>query len=62
MSDGSFDENSHHFLTHILPWILLPLGVFAVIVLIYHCRRGGECNPRSMGTRDEENTLIAGVD
>ena len=32
-----------YFLTHILPWIALALGIISVGIMIYHCRKGGEC-------------------
>jgi len=57
MTDGSFVENSHYYLTYILPWILLVLAVFGLSALVYHCRKGGECNTiASSPKRTEQGT------
>jgi len=43
MTDSSFNKNSTYFLTNILPWALLALGIILFFIMIYHCRKGGEC-------------------
>jgi hypothetical protein len=41
MTDSSFNQNWTYFLTHILPWVSLALGIILFLIMIYHCRRGG---------------------
>lgn len=55
--DDSFDKNSHYFLNHILPWIALVLCVIVLAILVYHCRKRGECDPRSK-KKDELKTHL----
>jgi len=46
MANGSFEENSEHFLKYILPWIVGGIFFCLLLALIKHCKKRAECNPR----------------
>ena len=51
------NDTGMYFLTHILPWICLALCIITIPILIYHCRKGGQCNPNNDTDSDEDNLL-----
>ena len=53
MTNGSFDTNSQYFL-----WILLGISIVLLVILGYHCRRGGKCDFRSKKDDNEIQTCL----
>jgi len=43
MANGSFEENSEHFLKYILPWIVAAIVFCFALVILKHCRKSGGC-------------------
>jgi len=56
MTNGSFDENSEHFLKYILPWIILGILICVAVALRKHCKKCGECCPGKNSELEEKLT------
>ncbi len=35
-----------YFIIHYLPWIILVLSIVGISIIVYHCIKGNECNPK----------------
>ena len=55
MTDSSFNLNWTYFLTNILPWVSLALGFILFFIMIYHCRKGGECYWKEFCSNKKKN-------
>ena len=57
MTNGSFEENSEHFLKYILPWIVGGILLCLLLILIKHCKKGRECCPGKKSELEEKLTI-----
>ena len=48
------------FVEHILPWIILALGIISILICIWHCRKGGQCNPKKENNEIKQDEFDSG--